>query len=87
MNHKTIWDAIESFAAKHKLTCSALARTGGLDATTFNKSKRWSNAGQERFPSMGSVAKFLRATNSCFMEFAEHIKQAEEKNEKVKSKE
>ncbi|MCL2369469.1 MAG: hypothetical protein FWC83_02225 [Alphaproteobacteria bacterium] len=73
MKHKDIWAAIESFAAERNLSCSALARVSGLDATTFNKSKRWSNVGQERWPSVGSIAKIIAATDASFEDFADHV--------------
>ena len=41
MTHYQIWHAIELFARAHGLSCSALAKRSGLDATTFNKSKRF----------------------------------------------
>ena len=64
MNHYQIWHAIELFAKEHNMSCSALAKCGGLDPTTFNKSKRFSKYEQPRWPSTGSIAKILNATNS-----------------------
>lgn len=73
MTHNSIWFAIERFAAKHKLSCSGLAKNSGLDPTTFNKSKRWSREGQPRWPSTQSIAKILSATNSNISDFAELV--------------
>jgi phage repressor protein C with HTH and peptisase S24 domain len=73
MTHDNIWDAIEQFAAARQLSCSGLAKKGGLDPTTFNKSKRWSKFGQPRWPSMGSIAKILAATNSDIEDFTKFM--------------
>lgn len=73
MTHNSIWFAIERFAADHNLSCSGLAKNSGLDATTFNKSKRWSREGQPRWPSTQSIAKILSATNSNIFEFAKYF--------------
>ena len=69
MNHEDIWDAIERFATDQKMTCSGLARRGGLDPTTFNRSKRWSREGQPRWPSTQSIAKILAATGKTIDDF------------------
>ena len=78
MTHKQIWEAIEKFAASRQLSCSGLAKKGGLDPTTFNRSKRWSKFGQPRWPSMGSIAKILTATNSNMDEFTQMVMESEE---------
>ena len=64
MTHNQIWHAIDMFARERGLSCSGLARKCGLDPTTFNKSKRLSVFGQERWPTMSSIAKVLNATNA-----------------------
>ena len=64
MTHNQIWHAIDMFAKEHGLSCSGLARKCGLDPTTFNKSKRLSVFGQERWPTMSSIAKVLNATKA-----------------------
>ncbi|MDR1696686.1 MAG: hypothetical protein LBR41_00495 [Rickettsiales bacterium] len=71
MTHNGIWGAIERFACKHNMSCSGLAKYSGLDATTFNHSKRWSKEGQPRWPSTQSIAKILSATNSNMNEFVD----------------
>ncbi|MCL1902513.1 MAG: hypothetical protein FWG18_02690 [Alphaproteobacteria bacterium] len=73
MTHKEIWEAIESFAAERKMTCSGLARASHLDPTTFNRSKRWSKYGQPRWPSTCSISKILIATESRFEDFAKFL--------------
>jgi hypothetical protein len=45
MTHEEIWGAIEKFALSQHKTCSGLARTSGLDPTTFNRYKKWSREG------------------------------------------
>jgi len=64
LSHARIWQAIDRLAERHKLTTSALARRAGLDATTFNKSKRASPDGRPRWPSTESLAKILDATQT-----------------------
>ena len=40
LKHSEIWAAIDGLAARHGMSASGLAKRAGLDATTFNKSKR-----------------------------------------------
>ena len=75
MTHSEIWNAIDMFAHEHGLSCSGLARKCGLDPTTFNKSKRLSVFGQERWPTMSSIAKVLNtmhARPSDFFKFVQN---------------
>lgn len=67
--HTDIWDALDQLAARHGLTPSGLARLAGLDATTFNKSKRVGRDGRARWPSTESLAKVLDATGESFDSF------------------
>lgn len=76
LNHAQIWHAIDSFAARHGLTASGLARKAGLDATTFNRSKRVSPEGRERWPSTESVAKILAATGASLDSFLDLVSKA-----------
>ena len=69
VSHNDIWNAIDAVAERHGLSASALARLAGLDATAFNKSKRVSKDGRERWPSTESVAKVLEATGESFDAF------------------
>ncbi len=71
MNHKMLWNAITTLAQKKGLTCSGLAKLSGLDATTFNQSKQFSPDGTPRWPSCGTIAKILAATNITIKDFAE----------------
>lgn len=54
---------------------SGLARKAGLDPTTFNKSKRVTSDGRERWPSTESVAKALAATGMSIDSFVHLIKE------------
>ena len=62
MKHEDIWRAIDTLAAEKGLSVSGLAKASGLDATTFNRSKRTMPDGRNRWPSTESVAKVLDAT-------------------------
>ena len=73
MTHADMWAAIEELAHSQKLSCSALAKKSGLDATTFNKSKRVNSFGKPRWPSTQSVAKILEATGTSIEEFIKFI--------------
>lgn len=69
LSHPLIWSAVDRLAAAHGLSPSGLARAAGLDPTAFNKSKRVSPAGRERWPSTESIAKILDATGSSLDDF------------------
>lgn len=73
LTHRTVWDAIDALADRNGLSVSGLARRAGLDPTAFNKSKRRSRDGRERWPSTESLAKVLEATGESvdrFMDMA-----------------
>ena len=69
LTHDQIWAAIDRLAERHGMTASGLARRAGLDAPTFNKSKRSTADGRLRWPSTESVSKVLEATGSSLDEF------------------
>ncbi|MBU1176191.1 MAG: helix-turn-helix transcriptional regulator [Alphaproteobacteria bacterium] len=69
ISHMAIWSGIDELARRHGLSVSGLARLAGLDATAFNKSKRVSKDGRERWPSTESIAKILSATGESFDQF------------------
>jgi phage repressor protein C with HTH and peptisase S24 domain len=69
LTHAQIWNALDRLAARNKLTASGLAKKAGLDPTTFNKSKRITPEGRQRWPSTESVAKALAATSTKFDTF------------------
>jgi phage repressor protein C with HTH and peptisase S24 domain len=64
LTHEQIWAALDRLAARSGLSPSGLARRAGLDPTTFNRSKRITAEGRERWPSTESIAKALAATGS-----------------------
>ena len=76
MTHNELWTAIEQFASDHKLSCSGLAKRSGLDSTTFNKSKRYSSVGQERWPSTLSLSKILSSTGAKLTDLTKHLPNA-----------
>ena len=69
LTHRQIWGALDALAARYNLTASALAKKAGLDATTFNKSKRTTPDGRQRWPNTESLAKVLDATGASLDEF------------------
>jgi phage repressor protein C with HTH and peptisase S24 domain len=69
LTHAQIWAAIDRLAARAGLSASGLAKRAGLDPTTFNKSKRVTREGRERWPSTESVAKSLAATGVSLDDF------------------
>ena len=69
LSHEQIWNAIDALAERYGFTTSGLARKAGLDATTFNRSKRIGSDGRERWPSTESIAKILAATGASLDEF------------------
>lgn len=77
LTHGQIWMAIDRLAERYGLTASGLARRAGLDATSFNKSKRVSPDGRERWPSTESIAKVLNATGASLGEFVGLIEPGE----------
>jgi phage repressor protein C with HTH and peptisase S24 domain len=69
MKHEDVWRAIDTLAAENGLSASGLAKRSGLDATTFNPSKRRMPDGRNRWPSTESVAKVLDATGASLESF------------------
>jgi phage repressor protein C with HTH and peptisase S24 domain len=73
LSHDQIWGALDRLAARAGLSPSGLAKRAGLDPTTFNKSKRVTSDGRERWPSTESIAKALAAADSSIDTFARLI--------------
>ena len=73
LTHDQIWTALDRLAERAGITTSALAKRAGLDPTTFNKSKRITTEGRDRWPSTESVAKSLAATNTSIDTFVQLI--------------
>jgi phage repressor protein C with HTH and peptisase S24 domain len=69
LSHDQIWGAIDALAERYQMKPSGLAKRAGLDATTFNRSKRIGSDGRERWPSTESLAKILVATGANLDEF------------------
>ena len=75
LTHAQIWTAIDRLAALAELSPSGLAKKSGLDPTTFNKSKRITSDGRQRWPSTESVAKALAATGTSIETFVQLIEE------------
>jgi len=73
LTHEQIWTALDRLAERAGLSPSGLAKRAGLDPTTFNKSKRITPDGRERWPSTESLSKALAATNSSIDSFVQLI--------------
>ena len=73
LSHAQVWTALDRLAERAGMSASGLAKRSGLDATTFNKSKRVMVDGRERWPSTESVSKALAATNSSIETFVQLI--------------
>jgi len=69
MKHEDVWRALDTLAAENGLSASGLAKRSGLDATTFNPSKRRMPDGRNRWPSTESLAKVLDATGASLEAF------------------
>ena len=70
LSHRDIWNALDRLADRLSTSPSGLARRAGLDPTTFNKSKRQSPSGKDRWPSTESLAKVLATVEMSFEDFA-----------------
>jgi len=72
LSHSQLWKAIDSLARQEGLSVSALARRAGLDATSFNPSKRFGpgEPPRPRWPSTESLTRILAATGLSLGEFA-----------------
>lgn len=70
LTHDRIWVALDRLAARAGLSPSGLAKRAGLDPTTFNRSKRVTPDGRERWPSTESIAKALAAAGCSMDSFA-----------------
>jgi phage repressor protein C with HTH and peptisase S24 domain len=71
--HTQIWDAFDVIAKAQGISVSALAKRAGLDATSFNRSKRFNPNGRERWPSTETLAKILQVADMDLRAFADLI--------------
>ena len=76
LSHTQIWVAVDALAARFGMSASALAKKAGLDATTFNKSKRAMPDGRLRWPSTESISKILQATGGSLDDFLGSVAKA-----------
>ena len=76
LSHAKLWKAVDALARREGLSPSGLARRAGLDATSFNPSKRFGPATpaggppRPRWPSTESLTQILDATRLTLGEFA-----------------
>ena len=73
MNHATIWAAIDRVAIRLRMTRSGLARHCGMDATAFNKSKRFDKYGKPHWPSCITVSKVMLFAHLSPEEFGRKV--------------
>jgi phage repressor protein C with HTH and peptisase S24 domain len=74
LTHQDVWKGIDRLAAARGMSPSGLAKSAGLDPTTFNKSKRSTKEGKPRWPSTESLSKILEATSTTLDEFVALIR-------------
>ena len=73
LTHARLWDAVDALARREGLSPSGLARRAGLDATSFNPSKRF-GPGQPprpRWPSTESLMQVLATADLSLGAFAD----------------
>lgn len=72
LSHKQLWKAIDGLARREGISASALAKRAGLDATSFNPSKRFGpgDPPRPRWPSTESLTRILQATGLSLGDFA-----------------
>lgn len=68
-----IWHALDTLAQERGLTPSGLARAAGLDATTFNPSRRYTGNGVWRWPALPSLLRALDVLRVSLAQFEAHI--------------
>jgi phage repressor protein C with HTH and peptisase S24 domain len=83
LTHDHVWTALDRLAERAGLSASGLAKKSGLDPTTFNKSKRVTSDGRERWPSTESVSKALAATAISIDSFVQLIGDVEQSVQSV----
>jgi phage repressor protein C with HTH and peptisase S24 domain len=81
LSHSQLWSAIDGLARREGLTASGLAKRAGLDATSFNPSKRFGpgTPPRPRWPSTESLTRILQATGVSLGDFATLARDATER--------
>lgn len=72
-----VWQALDSLALERGLTPSGLARAAGLDATTFNPSRRVGANGAVRWPAMNSLLRALAVLRVSLSTFGQQLERGE----------
>ncbi|MGO2957923.1 MAG: helix-turn-helix transcriptional regulator [Acetobacter sp.] len=72
-----LWQALDDLAFQRGLSPSGLAKAAGLDATTFNPSRRRGAQGAYRWPALSSLLAALAVLNVSLSAFARHVEGAE----------
>lgn len=72
LSHAKLWKALDALARREGTSPSGLARRAGLDATSFNPSKRFGpgEPPRPRWPSTESLTRVLEATGVSLGAFA-----------------
>ena len=70
------WVVIDALAAERGMSASGLARAAGLDATTFNPSKRTDPNGRVRWPATSTLVSLLDVTGLSLVDLARRVEQA-----------
>jgi phage repressor protein C with HTH and peptisase S24 domain len=72
LSHARLWKALDALARREGTSPSGLARRAGLDATSFNPSKRFGpgEPPRPRWPSTESLTRVLEATGLSLAAFA-----------------
>ena len=73
LSHAKLWNALDALAHREGTSPSGLARRAGLDATSFNPSKRFGpgEPPRPRWPSTESLTRVLEATGLSLGAFAD----------------
>ncbi|MFT9206952.1 helix-turn-helix transcriptional regulator [Acetobacter orientalis] len=74
---ETVWHMLDTLAFERGLTPSALAKAAGLDATTFNPSRRVGGHGGYRWPAMPSLLAALSVLHVPWSVFAQQVEGVE----------
>jgi phage repressor protein C with HTH and peptisase S24 domain len=73
LSHAKLWKAVDNLARREGLSASGLAIRAGLDATSFNPSKRFGpgDPPRPRWPSTESLTRVLEAMHISLGDFAD----------------